>query len=57
MRQISTVNNDYHFGFSMEFASQAHYDAYSQHLSHVDFVERRWKLEVTRFLEIDFQKL
>lgn len=56
MRQISATN-DYHFGFSMEFLNQAAYNAYSQHPSHVDFVERRWKTEVTRFLEIDFQQL
>ncbi len=56
MRQVS-AKNDYHFGFSMEFEDQAAYDAYSRHPSHVDFVEQRWKKEVTRFLEIDFQHL
>ncbi len=54
MRQIS-AKNDYDFGFSMEFTDQAAYDAYSQHPAHVGFVEQRWKKEVTRFLEIDFQ--
>ena len=56
MRQISATN-DYDYGFSMEFSSQAAYDTYSQHPLHVDFVEQRWKKEVTRFLEIDFQQM
>lgn len=54
LTQISQ-KNDYHFGFSMEFSSQEIYDAYSEHPLHVDFVNERWKVEVTRFLEIDFQ--
>ena len=46
--------NDYEFGFSMEFADQAAYDAYNDHPKHVKFVEERWKREVERFLEIDY---
>jgi len=53
VRQISP-KNPYRFGFSMEFADQAAYDAYNEHPAHVDFVERRWKLEVESFQEIDF---
>ncbi|WP_232427714.1 MULTISPECIES: Dabb family protein [Thermobacillus] len=45
---------DFDFGFSMEFASQADYDAYTAHPDHVKFVEERWKKEVVRFQEIDF---
>jgi hypothetical protein len=52
--QVS-VKNDYHFGFSMLFANQSAYDAYSNHPDHVAFVENRWKKEVSRFLEIDFK--
>lgn len=54
LTQISH-KNDYHYGFSMEFADQAAYDAYNQNPLHIDFVEQRWKTEVTRFLEIDFK--
>ncbi|PLT44732.1 Dabb family protein [Paenibacillus pasadenensis] len=52
-RQTS-AKNDYRFGFSMEFDSQADYDAYNAHPAHVSFVEERWQAEVSRFLEIDF---
>jgi hypothetical protein len=54
LRQVSK-KNDYEFGFSMEFASQAAYDAYNVHPRHVKFVEERWKREVERFLEIDYE--
>jgi hypothetical protein len=53
-RQVS-VKNDFDYGFSMEFASQADFDAYNAHPAHVAFVEERWNTEVERFLEIDFQ--
>jgi len=53
-RQVS-VKNDYDYGFSMEFTSQAEYDTYNEHQIHSDFVENRWMVEVTRFLEIDLQ--
>jgi hypothetical protein len=53
-RQVS-VKNDYDYGFSMDFASQDDYEAYNAHPIHTDFVENRWKTEVTRFLEIDFR--
>ncbi|MBD2845576.1 Dabb family protein [Paenibacillus sp. IB182496] len=52
-RQTS-AKNDYAFGFSMDFASQADYDAYNAHPDHTAFVEQRWLTEVSRFLEIDF---
>lgn len=53
LRQVSR-KNDYSFGFSMEFASQADYDAYNVHPEHVKFVQERWETEVERFLEIDY---
>jgi hypothetical protein len=53
LRQVSP-KNEYQYGFSMEFADQAAYDAYNAHPAHVDFVEQRWKKEVTAFQEIDF---
>jgi len=54
-RQVST-KNDYDFGFSMDFADQATYEAYNAHPSHVAFVRDRWVPEVSRFLEIDFKE-
>jgi hypothetical protein len=52
-RQVSS-KNDYDYGFSMDFASQADYDSYNVHPLHVQFVQDRWQVEVERFLEIDF---
>ena len=52
--QISK-KNDFDFGFSMRFAGPAEYEAYNTHPDHVNFVEKRWKTEVSRFLEIDFK--
>lgn len=49
--------NDYAFGFSMEFADQAAYDAYNRHPAHVAFVEGRRIPEVAEFLEIDYAPL
>jgi hypothetical protein len=53
-KQVS-AKNDYQYGFSMVFASQADYTTYNEHPDHVAFVEERWKKEVTDFLEIDFK--
>ena len=53
-RQVSP-KNDYHYVFSMEFANQEDYASYNTHPNHVDFVEKRWITEVTRFLEIDYK--
>ncbi|MFC4811184.1 Dabb family protein [Paenibacillus sp. GCM10023250] len=54
-RQVSP-KNDYDYGFSMVFDNQADYETYNAHPQHVDFVETRWVPEVSRFLEIDFEK-
>jgi quinol monooxygenase YgiN len=56
LREVSP-KNDYAFGFSMEFADQAAYDAYNSHPDHVGFVEGRWMPEVEEFLEIDYAPL
>lgn len=56
LKQVSP-KNDYGFGFSMEFADQAAYDAYNVHPDHVAFVRDRWVPEVARFLEIDYTAL
>ncbi|MGM0883554.1 MAG: Dabb family protein [Bacillota bacterium] len=54
-KQVS-VKNEYNYGFSMEFASQADYEAYNEHPLHVQFVNERWLTEVEKFLEIDYTK-
>ncbi|MBT7161137.1 MAG: Dabb family protein [Victivallales bacterium] len=56
LRQTSP-KNDFRFGFSMEFADAAVYDAYSDHPVHVQFVEERWIPEVEEFMEIDYERL
>ncbi|WP_426446643.1 Dabb family protein [Paenibacillus sp. S-38] len=56
LRQVSP-KNDYDYGFSMDFADAAAYEAYNAHPVHTAFVSERWEKEVTRFLEIDFQTL
>lgn len=52
--EVSPKNN-YQYGFSMEFVSQAAYDAYNDHPVHTSFVNERWKVEVAEFLEIDYK--
>ena len=54
--QVSN-KNDYDYGFSMEFIDQAEYNLYNEHINHKNFVEDRWKTEVSRFLEIDLVKV
>ena len=56
LNQVSP-KNDFRYGFSMEFADQAAYDAYNVHPSHVAFVGERWVPEVADFLEIDYTPL
>ena len=56
LRQVSRKNN-FKFGFSMEFADQAAYDAYDTHPTHVAFVRDRWKVEVADFMEIDYVRV
>jgi hypothetical protein len=56
LRQVSP-KNDYHFGFSMEFADQQAYSGYNDHPDHVAFVRDRWVPEVEAFLEIDYVPL
>ena len=56
LRQTSP-KNDFTFGFSMEFADQAGYDAYNIHPDHVAFVRDRWVPDVESFLEIDYTRL
>ena len=53
LNQVSS-NNDYRFGFSMEFADRDAYQGYNDHPDHVAFVRDRWAPEVEAFLEIDY---
>jgi len=52
-RQVSTKNN-FSFGFSMAFETEAAYQEYNDHPIHTEFVETRWIPEVTEFMEIDY---
>ncbi len=56
LRQTSQKNS-FTFGFSMEFAGPAQYQAYNEHPVHVAFVEGRWIPEVEEFLEIDYEPI
>jgi hypothetical protein len=53
LREVSPKNG-YRFGISLEFADEATYAAYNAHPDHVRFVEERWLVEVSDFLEIDY---
>ena len=52
-KQVSE-KNDFDFGLAMAFESEADYQAYSEHPSHVEFVQNRWIPEVVDFLELDY---
>ncbi|MDA3799215.1 MAG: Dabb family protein [Kiritimatiellae bacterium] len=54
LRQVSP-KNDYDFGFSMEFESDADYKFYNEHEAHVNFVQTRWNPEVVDCMEIDYE--
>ncbi|MBX3582994.1 MAG: Dabb family protein [Rhizobiaceae bacterium] len=56
LNQVSPKNN-FHFGYSMEFADQDAYQAYNDHPDHVAYVRDRWIPEVEDFLEIDYTPL
>jgi hypothetical protein len=53
LRQVSP-KSEYHFGVSMEFATQSAYTGYNEHPDHVVFVRDRWAPEVAAFTEIDY---
>jgi len=56
LKQVSP-KNDFHFGYSMEFADQGAYSTYNDHPDHVAYVRDRWIPEVEAFLEIDYTPL
>lgn len=49
--------NPYQFGLSMEFETEADYEAYNNHPLHSQFIEQHWIPSVTQFLEIDYKTL
>lgn len=53
LRQVSD-KNPYTFCFSMEFDSEQDYQAYNNNPFHCEFVETRWKVEVSEFMEVDY---
>lgn len=56
LKQISK-KNIYTFGLSMEFSSDYNYQSYNTHPYHVNFVQTRWILEVSDFMEIDYEPM
>jgi hypothetical protein len=52
LKQISTKNK-FEYGISMEFDNQEQYDIYSNHPSHIHFLQNFWANNVEDFLEID----
>lgn len=55
-RQTSKKNN-FDFGFTMFFASEADYQSYNDHPDHVAFVNNIWLPEVEEFMEIDYEEM
>jgi heme-degrading monooxygenase HmoA len=55
-RQISK-KNVFEYGLSMEFESNAAYDAYNLHPDHTAFLKDFWSDGVADFLEIDYEPL
>jgi hypothetical protein len=53
----TSPKNEFGFGISMEFANRAAYDGYNEHPDHVRFVQERWLVEVSDFLEVDYEGL
>ena len=56
LRQTSK-ENDYDYGFSMEFNSRKDYEAYLQHPEHTKFVDTYWVKYVEKYLEIDYEPM
>jgi len=54
LKEIGKKNN-FDFGLSMEFSDMDAYDAYSNHPSHVSFVQDIWIPQVIEYIEIDYQ--
>jgi hypothetical protein len=57
--QLRQVRPDkgFTFGFSMEFADRAAYEAYDRHPAHAAFAQERFAPAVADFLELDYEPL
>ncbi len=53
----TSKKNTFDFGLAMTFADQAHYDNYSNHHDHTQFIQQYWLKNVEDFLEIDYTPL
>lgn len=53
----TSPKNKFEYGISMEFATQEHYDFYTNHPEHEAFIQNFWLTSVDDFLEIDYQKI
>jgi hypothetical protein len=53
----TSPKNEFRFGISMEFPDRAAYEGYNAHPDHVRFVQERWLVEVSDFLEVDYEGL
>jgi hypothetical protein len=53
----TSPKNEFGFGISMEFADRAAYEGYNAHPDHVRFVQERWLVEVSDFLEVDYEAI
>ncbi len=56
LRQTS-AKNQFDYGLSMEFETQADYDGYSSHPEHEEFIQQFWISDVVDFLEIDYEAI
>jgi heme-degrading monooxygenase HmoA len=56
LRQTSQKNK-FEYGISMEFDNQEQYDHYSNHPSHLHFIQNFWINSVEDFLEIDYEEI
>lgn len=53
----TSPKNAFDYAVSMTFETQAAYDGYNNHPSHVAFVQGRWIPEVAEFMEHDTVKI
>jgi hypothetical protein len=54
LKQTSKKNN-FAYGFAMDFADQAAYDAYNNNPVHTAYVKDIWIPNVAEFMEIDYE--
>ena len=57
LKQVGQKATQFHLALSMWFNSEADYEAYNNHPTHVDFVENVWVPNVADFLELDYVRI